>query len=321
MKEFPPFRLDTVNQCLWRHRDAEDDERIRLTPKAFAVLRYLVEHAGRLVMKDEILEVLWPETYVQPEVLKSHIFDLRRALGDRATQPRFIETLPRRGYHFIAAVREPPSADPAAPAEPAPGRLVGRDGALGALRDCLGRTLRDQRQIVFITGEPGIGKTALVDEFQRQAAADVLGPRIARGQCIEGYGGKEAYYPMLEALGQVCRGPGGDAVFEGRLSEVAPELAHHFEAGAEWTRAVRYLRLAADTAGWRYAHQEATALLQHALAIVRHAVNKIEMLEQLATIYMGSFDMRALDTYDALAARAAHAGLIDVQVRTLVAMA
>ena len=56
MMEFPPFRLDTANQCLWRRGDAGDDERVMLTPKAFAVLRYLVEHAGRLVTQDELLQ-------------------------------------------------------------------------------------------------------------------------------------------------------------------------------------------------------------------------------------------------------------------------
>jgi hypothetical protein len=99
------------------------------------------------------------------------------------------------------------------------GRLVGRARALGELRDGLERALRDQRQMVFITGEPGIGKTALADEFQRQAAAEVPGLRIARGQCVEGYGGKEAYYPMLEALGELCRGPGGESVIQTLATE------------------------------------------------------------------------------------------------------
>ena len=72
-------------------------------------------------------------------------------------------------------------------------KLVGREAALGELQGALAKALREQRQIVFITGEPGIGKTTLADEFQRQAAADVPGIRIVRGQCVEGYGGKEAY--------------------------------------------------------------------------------------------------------------------------------
>ncbi len=229
MKEFTPFRLDTVNQCLLRGRNSVYGQRILLTPKAFAVLRYLVEHPGRLVTHGELLDAVWRDTHVQPEVLKTHILEIRRALGDDPKKPLFVETLPRRGYRFVAAVREHTSPDPARAVEPASGRLVGRDRALGALRDCLGRMLTDQRQIVFITGESGIGKTALVDEFRRQAAADVLGIRIAGGQCIEGYGGKEAYYPMLEALGQLCRGSGGDSVVQ-TLAEQAPTWFVQFPA-------------------------------------------------------------------------------------------
>jgi DNA-binding winged helix-turn-helix (wHTH) protein len=205
VKEFYPFRLDMVNQCLWRRKEAGNDERIRLTPKAFAVLRYLVDHAGRLVTQDELLNALWPDTFVQPEVLKSHILDIRHAIGDRPKNPQFIETLPRRGYQFIAAVRDVSTPIEAAVELPSR-KLVGRSTQLSDLRNCLQSTLRSQRQTVFVTGEPGIGKTSLVDEFLHRAAIDCPGVHIARGQSIEGYGGKEAYYPILEALGQVCRG-------------------------------------------------------------------------------------------------------------------
>lgn len=64
MTEFPPFRLDVVNQCLWRHSEDGQYQRIRLTPKGYAVLRYLVEHPERLVTHDELLEAVWPDTYV-----------------------------------------------------------------------------------------------------------------------------------------------------------------------------------------------------------------------------------------------------------------
>jgi hypothetical protein len=90
----------------------------------------------------------------------------------------------------------------AIPIKSTKGNLVERDVAIAQLLDRLHAMLRHQRQLVFVTGEPGIGKTALVDEFQRRAAAEVTGLHIARGQCIEGYGGKEAYYPMLKALGE-----------------------------------------------------------------------------------------------------------------------
>ena len=99
MTVFPPFRLDVVNQCLW-----QGETRLALMPKPFAVLRYLVEHAGRLVTQDELLGAIWPETYVQPEVLRKYVLEIRRALGDEASQPRFIATFPKRGYEFVAPV-------------------------------------------------------------------------------------------------------------------------------------------------------------------------------------------------------------------------
>src|SRR6266853_4639729 len=146
------------------------------------------------------------------KVLKHQVLEVRKALGDDPRNPRFIETMPRRGYRFIAAVSAGPETHRTAEAKPAHGRLVGRDAVFADLRDGLGKALRGQRQIVFVTGEPGIGKTALVDEFQRRATAEVADLGFARGQCVEGYGGQEAYYPMLEALGQLCRGPGGDEI-------------------------------------------------------------------------------------------------------------
>jgi tetratricopeptide (TPR) repeat protein len=229
MPDFPPFRLDLVNQCLWRRRETAPDERLLLTPKAFAVLRYLVEHAGQLVTQEELLAAVWPETYIKPEVLKNRIFEIRSALGDRPKTPRFIETLARRGYRFIAPVHDGPAAAPALPGSPTAGPLIGRAGALETLGACLHRALQGQRQLVFVTGEPGIGKTALVDAFQQQALAAEPGLRVARGQCLEGYGGMEAYYPLLEALGAVCRGAGGAAVIE-TLATHAPSWLVQFPA-------------------------------------------------------------------------------------------
>ncbi|MBV9612754.1 MAG: AAA family ATPase [Acidobacteriaceae bacterium] len=199
MRRFQSFRLDTANQCLW-HGEA----RVELTPKAFGVLRYLVEHPGRLITQEELLEALWPATYINPEVLRKYVLEIRRALGDRPDKPVFIETRPKRGYQFVASVVD----ESAAGTLSAQGtkRIVGREPVLAELGGYLRRAQRKERQVLFITGEAGIGKTALADEFQRQALVDEPGIRIARGQCVEGYGGKEAYYPILEALGQLCQG-------------------------------------------------------------------------------------------------------------------
>lgn len=106
MKSFKTFRLDTVNHLL--HRDGD---RVPLAPKAFDLLAYLVDNAGRLVTQEEILQALWAETYVNPEVLRKYILEIRKALGDRAEQPEFIETLPKRGYRFVASVRDEDSIE------------------------------------------------------------------------------------------------------------------------------------------------------------------------------------------------------------------
>jgi DNA-binding winged helix-turn-helix (wHTH) protein len=139
MPHFHPFRLDTVNQCLWRRRDSGDEERLLLRPKAYGVLRYLIERAGRLVTQDELLDAVWPDTHIQPEGLKSQILHIRRVLDDHPKRPRFIETMPRRGYRFIGADREGPAQKPTVQGRSAPSNLVGRERALGELGDGLRR--------------------------------------------------------------------------------------------------------------------------------------------------------------------------------------
>jgi TolB-like protein/DNA-binding winged helix-turn-helix (wHTH) protein len=101
MKSFKAFRLDTANHLLRRNGD-----RVPITPKAFDVLAYLVERPGRVVTQDEILEAVWSETFVNPEVLRKYILEIRKALGDRPDNPEFIETVPKRGYRFVATVRD-----------------------------------------------------------------------------------------------------------------------------------------------------------------------------------------------------------------------
>src|SRR5215468_3923510 len=147
MKLFHEFRLDTVNHCLWR-----GDERVSLTPKGFDVLRYLVEHSDRLVSQDEILEALWPETYVNPEVIKKYVLGIRKVLGDQPDKPIFIATFPRRGYQFVAAVSDTSLSGSSPESMRVTKPVVGRESALTSLDSCLEKVVRGQRQVVFITG-------------------------------------------------------------------------------------------------------------------------------------------------------------------------
>ena len=96
---FPPFRLDVTNSVLWRETTL-----VPLRPKTFAVLRYLIEHAGQVVARDDLREAIWGKTKVSAQVLRASVWELRQALDDNTTQPRFIETVPGRGWRFIAIV-------------------------------------------------------------------------------------------------------------------------------------------------------------------------------------------------------------------------
>jgi DNA-binding winged helix-turn-helix (wHTH) protein/predicted ATPase/type II secretory pathway predicted ATPase ExeA len=247
---FPPFRLDPANERLWH-----GTQEIVLRRKTFAVLRYLVERPDQLVSKAELLQAVWPSTYVSDVVLTGCIRDLRKALGDRPHAPRFIETVHRRGYRFIAPVTTTPPVvsqqlsvvsqqKPATPSQLATGnwqlatRLVGREAELAQLHGWLEKALRGERQIIFVTGEAGIGKTALVEAFLMGIEGWGLGvgpssplvsslkPQasnfwIARGQCVEQYGVGEAYLPILSALGQLCREPEGERLIS-LLAQHAP---------------------------------------------------------------------------------------------------
>jgi tetratricopeptide (TPR) repeat protein len=114
----------------------------------------------------------------------------------------------------------------------------------------------------------------------------------------------------------------------GGVNEAAAWLAGHFEQGGDWLGAIKYLQLAADTAGRRFEPQQAAEVLEHALELVKklpeaeRTVREIEILEKLAPIYVAlGDDIHAIESNEALAARAAHDGLIDVEVRALIDMA
>ena len=99
---FGPFHLDVRERRLSR-----GGEVIPLRLKVFDTLRVLVENAGRLVTKQELLDTVWPETTVEENNLNHNVSVLRKALGERATGQQYIETVPRVGYRFAAPVEAP----------------------------------------------------------------------------------------------------------------------------------------------------------------------------------------------------------------------
>src|SRR6202521_4175481 len=115
--EFGPFRLEPAERKLLR-----GNEVVALTPKAFDTLYILVRESGHLVVKDELIRMLWPHSVVEEGNLTNNIFQLRKALGE---DPQYIETVPRKGYRFVGAVRRLPEGERTPPEKPPDGETEG----------------------------------------------------------------------------------------------------------------------------------------------------------------------------------------------------
>jgi len=203
---FGPFRLEVGEQRLWR-----GNEELKLRRKPFAILRFLTENPLHLVTQEEVVEAVWGKIAMSESLLRTHMSEVRRVLGEGA-----IETVVGRGYRFLLEVEaEKPATNQPKHVEALPiaANLVGRSGEMDVLRQIFETALHRRRQMVFVTGDPGIGKTALTDAFLAEIAAP-NGALIARGSCIEQFGTGEAYLPVLAALGAVCRGPDGERIID-----------------------------------------------------------------------------------------------------------
>jgi predicted ATPase/DNA-binding winged helix-turn-helix (wHTH) protein len=215
---FGMYTLDTENGILRKGNGI-----IHLRPKSFALLMELVRNPGNLVSKDELLKSVWRNCHVGDEALKHCVSEIRRALDDDPEKPEFIETVHRRGYRFIGNADAAPSPEKSierthTPAVENNSLFVGREEERSRLSACLEKAImKGSRQVVFISGDQGIGKTTLVDVFLQSIPAERFqGPRgktgsrllIAKGQCVKGHGGEgvdEAYMPFLQAFTDLVR--------------------------------------------------------------------------------------------------------------------
>lgn len=202
---FDGFELDELDARLWR-----GGVPVHMPPRAFAVLCMLARQPRQLVTKDELLDAVWGHRHVSESVLKTTISELRAALTDDARQPRYIETASRRGYRFIANVaeaslgsklQEPDSIQFDDQREMGTVPCIGREAALAELHSAWERAKNGERQLVWIAGEAGVGKTRLIERFVQEIGADVA----TFGQCVEDFGTGEPYLPILEAVRELCR--------------------------------------------------------------------------------------------------------------------
>lgn len=232
---FPPFQLDRAAGSLLR-----DAEVVHLRPRTWGVLCHLAERPGRLVTKDELLDAVWSDAVVTEGTLTNSIRELRAALGDDARSPRFIETVHRRGFRFVADVSsgderspvvERTAADHDRAAEVRPARrerdvrVVGRTAEVDALVRVAAEAAAGATRVALVRGEAGIGKSSVVERLVAAIAAshDLRGMRVASGRAVGYLQGAPPYLPIVSAIEQLATGDGGGPVVAA-LHAHAPDL-------------------------------------------------------------------------------------------------
>jgi len=230
---FDRYRLDEQERQLLLGTQV-----VPLPPKVFDLLAVLVQNAGRLLTKQELLDRVWPGIAVEEGSLTRGISSLRKVLGSAVDGQDYIQTVSKRGYRFISQVREtagdelhgtglgiplPPSLFATAAAD-----FVGREAELGQMQDVWQRAKDGRHQLLLVAGEPGIGKTRLSLEFARTRGAE--GTTV-----LMGYSDEEnlvPYQPFVECLSWYFRNcPDADLRAQltaigggGELAPFVPEL-------------------------------------------------------------------------------------------------
>jgi DNA-binding winged helix-turn-helix (wHTH) protein len=173
---FGLFRFDPSTLQLWK-----DEQAVAVQPKPLAVLRALATRPGQVVTKQALFKEVWAGTYMTQAVLRVAIHALREALVESADAPQYLETIGREGYRFLeegVSRQEDERQKAKGKRQKAKGInqkaknfptqsfvFVGREAELAQLHKLLDKSLQGEPLLVFVTGEPGIGKTTLVEAF------------------------------------------------------------------------------------------------------------------------------------------------------------
>ena len=242
----------------------QDGHCVKIQRQPLRVLAVLLEKPGEIVSREQFRTRVWGDaTFVEfDQGLNYCIRQIRVALSDGASKPLYIETLPKQGYRFIARVAGAAEVLPARlvesrprPEDREPEPVFGRERELSKLGELLQSAVDGTGRVALVTGEPGIGKTALAAAFVYAARKRVPDLLLVRGACIEQYGAGEPYLVFLDALGSLLRGPGGAAwvallrrfaptwclQFPAEFSSDAMEQLHREAIGATRDRMIREL--------------------------------------------------------------------------------
>ena len=220
---FADFELDRSAYQLRRKGRPVRIERIPLE-----LLFLLTERPGELVTREEILEKIWgKKVFLETDhSINIAVQKIRQALRDDAETPRFVATVPTKGYRFVGSIRKPrdlatqPDGDPGVRPQPSP--MVGRDRELAELRAALADATAGRGNMLLISGEPGIGKTRLSGELAALAQASEVAVR--KGQCLDR---EEAvpYLPFVEILESWVDRSSSPRALRKLVGDEGPELA------------------------------------------------------------------------------------------------
>ena len=274
---FGPFEVDAQEHQLRR-----DGTPIALARKPLSLLTTLLARPGRLFTKAELFETVWAGSVVSDAALSRAVRELRVALEDDTAAPRYIATVHGIGFRFVATVEGETRAAPETGTLPATSgaRLVARAGELGLLEAALTAARAGKRQMVFVTGEAGIGKTALVETFlDGQAGRGDLW--TASGHCIEQYGNAEAFLPLLEALESLTRQVGA-----GPLRDVLARYAPAWLAQLPWL---------ADPSGPPASPRDRSPPATTAHGLLREIAHALEVLAERRPIVLWLEDLHWSD--------------------------
>jgi len=221
---FGSFHLATATQLL-----CNDEFCVNLTPKVYRLLLYFLLHSGRLISHEELFNNVWEGRIVDDSALRLAVNSLRNALHDESKSPRYILTVCKRGYRFMADVRvndhclfantNPANSLCYRPKVQSFPAWFEYTNELTGLQEALQYASNGEKRLVFLNGEQGIGKTALLDTFLAKVYCPGL--EVLRARCVRMGGAAEPFLPLLEALERHCREPYGRLLIE-RLNHLAP---------------------------------------------------------------------------------------------------
>jgi predicted ATPase len=223
--EFGDFRVDTGRFLLIRAGNTN-----HITPTVFRILVILLERAGQVVPKDQLMQFVWPDSFVEEGNLNRNVSTLRQALEEKPGDHRYIETVPKAGYRFIAPVRsmdyQAPTGSLRKAVNETSHHLTGRESERTALHTAYESAKRGRGGIVGVSGDAGIGKTALLDSFIGSLLEEGESFHLARGVCSEPLTESEPFMPWIESLGDLARESTVNQIMEKAAPTWLREISH-----------------------------------------------------------------------------------------------